>query len=100
MSASQDLTAMLDKMLEEMAKEDLPEGLGKQLKAHISSDSPVVWALSRVVRQAGELAKGMATIDFTSDEGRLKAIRQQGTIEGLLMAVGIVLAPVQEENDG
>jgi hypothetical protein len=83
-----------------MVKEAPPEELGKLLKGYISSDSPVMWALSRVVLQANELARGLATIDFTTDEGRLRAIRQQGTIEGLLMAVEIALRPAQEEGDG
>lgn len=83
-----------------MAREPLPEGLGRQLRGHISSDSPVMWALSRVVLQTVELAKGLATMDFTSDEGRLKAIRQQGVIEGLVMAVEIALQPVKELDDG
>ena len=90
----------LDLQMEEMALKALPEGLGKQLKAYISSDSPVNWALSRVVLQARELAKGLATVDFTTDEGRLKAIRQQGVIEGLIMGVEIFLAPVKELDDG
>jgi hypothetical protein len=77
-----------------------PPELGKLLKGYISSDSPVMWALSRVIIQANELAKGLATVDFTNDEGRFKAIRQQGTIEGLLMAVEITLAPAQEEANG
>jgi hypothetical protein len=82
-----------------MALKELPQDLGKQLRAYISSDSPLVWALSRVTQQAGELTKGLATIDFTTDEGRLRAIRQQGVIEGLVMAVEIVLRPAQEDLD-
>ena len=86
--------------VEEMALRPPPEDLGKQLRVHINSDSPVMYALARVLKQATELSKGLATIDFTTDEGRLKAIRQQGVIEGLVMAVELVLAPAQEEANG
>jgi hypothetical protein len=80
-----------------MALREPPEDLGKQLKAYISSDSPIMWALSRVILQANVMANGMTTIDFTVDAGRYEAIRQQGIIQGLLMAVDIALQPAQEE---
>ena len=80
--------------------EEPPEDLGKLLKGYISSDSPVMWALSRVVLQANALANSFTSIDFTADAGRFEAIRQQGIIQGLLMAVDIALAPAQEELDG
>ncbi len=83
-----------------MEREPTPEDLGKQLRPLISSDSPMVRALALVLKQATELAKGLATVDFTTDEGRLKAIRQQGVIEGLVMSVEIALRPVRELDDG
>ena len=83
-----------------MGEEPQPEDLGKLLRPLISSDGPLLRALALVLKQATELSKGLATIDFTTDEGRLKAIRQQGVIEGLVMAVEIVIRPVKELDDG
>jgi hypothetical protein len=59
-----------------------------------------MWALSRVVLQANALANSFTSIDFTIDAGRFEAIRQQGIIQGLLMAVDIALQPALEELDG
>jgi hypothetical protein len=59
-----------------------------------------MWALSRVVKQANALSHGLVSIDFTIEPGRYEAIRQQGIIQGLLMAVDIALQPAQEELDG
>ena len=87
-------------LMEQMVGEEPPEDLGKLLKGYISSDSPVMWALSRVVLQANALANSFTSIDFTAEGGRFEAIRQQGIIQGLLMAVDIALAPAQEELDG
>ena len=42
-------------------------------KAYISSDSPIMWALSRVILQANVMANGMTTIDFTVDVGRYRS---------------------------
>jgi hypothetical protein len=87
-------------LMEEMVGKPCPADLGKLLKGYISSDSPVMWTLSRVVLQANALANSLTAIDFTVDAGRFEAIRQQGVIQGLLMAVDIALAPAQEELDG
>ena len=86
--------------VEEMALRPPPEDLGKLLRGHISSDSPLMYALAGVLKQATELSKGLALLDFTSEEGRLKAIRQQGVVEGLMMAVEITLRPAQEVANG
>ena len=77
-------------LMEQMGQEVEPPDLGKQLRPLISSDGPLLRALALVLKQATELSKGLATIDFTTDEGRLKAIRQQGVIEGLIMSVEIM----------
>jgi len=87
-------------LMEEMVLQAPPADLGKLLKGYISSDSPMMWSLSRVVLQANALANSLTAIDFTVESGRFEAIRQQGVIQGLLMAVDIALAPAQEELDG
>ena len=83
-----------------MVQQPLPEDMGRRLADYLGSDSPVLRALSLVLKQAEESSKGLAMLDFTTEEGRLKAIRQQGVVEGLVMAVEIALRPVREMDRG
>ena len=77
----------------------LPIDHGRQLRPMLSSDSPLLAALGQVHLRAGEAAMSLQSEDLVSEEGRAKALRKQGIVEGLRLAIEVVIGPVQEFED-
>ena len=65
---------------------------------------PFQRALREVLREADDAAKQLASADLVTDEGRLKAIRNQGRIDGIRRAVDLLIELTarefeEDEND-
>lgn len=89
-------------LVEEAAKAQLPENFGKILRPLLSSDGPLLAALGQIRRKAQEMAWSLQAESLVSEEGRAEAIRKQGTIVGLMLAIDQILDPVkalEEENE-
>lgn len=65
----------------------------------LASDAPLVQALGLIEKRAKELAEAMAGHDLLSDVGRAEAIKTQGTILGLRLAIDTILQPVRDYED-
>lgn len=74
----------------------------KSVRALLSGDGPLLAVLSQLALQAQRMAEGLQGCDLGSDEGRLKAIRMQGTVEGIRRCVEMFLdfGKMEEENVG
>ncbi len=83
----------------ELAKQAPKEDLGRRLKPFFTSDGPMIEALANVVRLTEALALGLAGMDLITEEGRFRALQQQGQITGLQLALDAILRPVLEMND-
>jgi hypothetical protein len=86
-------------LIREQAHHPLPPDLGKQLRPLLSSDSPLLAVLGLVMARAQEMAWAIQAENLATDEGRAAAIKSQGLIGGLQMAVDVILAPVRELED-
>lgn len=82
--------------VDQLAASPLPEGFKNELRSLLSSESPFMAMLGQVQRRAHEMAWSLQAADLTTDEGRMKALKDQGTVQGLLMAIEVMLAPVME----
>ena len=72
---------------------------GKDLKSLLTQDSPLVAALAEVAKAAEDKLRAMANADLTSDQGRLAAIKAQGEVKGLQMAIEMIGEMAEEQND-
>lgn len=86
-------------LVEETALKLLPQDLGRQLQALLTSDGALPVALGLIHNRIGLLSRDLMTFDLMSDEGRLKGVRRQGEIAGLLLAIDIILTPAKENSD-
>lgn len=64
-----------------------------------ASDTPLFFLLGEFLRQGDAFAQGIVSVDLTTDEGRLKALKQQGKAQGLLYAVDMVIDLVEEQKE-
>lgn len=78
-----------------MEKQDL----GQRLKPLLTSDGAMTEALANVVRKRNELSLGLAGMDLITEEGRFAALKQQGLVFGLSMALETILRPLLEMDD-
>lgn len=81
--------------MDEAAKHQPPENFGASLKLLLSSDGPLLVALGQIQCRAQDMAKALSVADLVTDEGRADALKKQGIIQGLKMAIDIVLDPVK-----
>ena len=72
---------------------------GRSLRPMLSSDSPLLVALGQVHLRAGEMAMSLQSEDLVSPEGIARALKKQGMVEGLRLAIEVVIGPVQEFED-
>lgn len=86
-------------LIQEVAQRPAPWDLGKQLRPLLASDSPLLYSLAAVVKQAQDFAWAMQSDDLVTDEGRAQALKRQGVIQGLTLAIDTILAPLGEFED-
>lgn len=86
-------------LLVEVAKQEPKSDLALRLRPLLSSDGAMTEALANVVRMAGEMAVGLAGMDLVSEEGRFNALRQQGQVQGMQLALDAILRPLVEMED-
>lgn len=89
----QDFQALIE------AAQTPPEDLGKMLRPLLSSGAPLVFALGSVLAEARAFSLALAGEDLSTESGRFAAIKRQGMIEGMKLAVEKILAPVKELNN-
>lgn len=87
-------------LVEEAAKGQLPENFGKQLRPLLSSDGPLLAVLGQIKRRAQEMAWALQVEDLVSEEGRAGALKKQGQINGLMLAIDTILDPVKALEEG
>lgn len=85
--------------MDEAAKKKLPHNYDELLKPLLSSDGPLLMALGQIKRRAQEIAWGLQVADLTSEQGRAEALKNQGVINGLIMAIDVVLEPEPKEGE-
>lgn len=80
----------------EAANRPLDPNHSKALRQLLSSDGPLLASLGQIQRLAHEIAWSLQAVDLGSDEGRMEAVRLQGRIQGLSMAIETILEPAKE----
>lgn len=63
----------------------------EEIRVSFSSDTPLFKLTAELLRTAEARTLGLARIDLTTDEGRLKAVQLQAEARGLFTAVDIIL---------
>ena len=86
-SQASDKEISLDYLLQRARAQPLSEDINLSLRPLLSSDGPLLAVLSQLALQAHDMAAGLQGMDLVSDEGRFKAVRMQGMVEGVRLAV-------------
>lgn len=84
-------------LVNEAAKRELPHNYGELLRPLLSSDGALLIALGQIKRRAQEIAWSLQVADLTSEEGRAETLKKQGNINGLVMAIDIILDPMADQ---
>lgn len=80
-------------------QEETTHELARGLRPLLSSDSPLWLLLSEIEQRAKELAQSLQGDDLVTPEGIARAVKKQGVVEGLRLAISMVLDPVKELED-
>lgn len=72
----------------------------KDLRALLSQNAPLVAALAHLEQTAAERAANLVNADLSTDQGRLNAVKVQGEVRGLRMAIDLIGELAEAKTDG